>query len=77
MDVSMAVIASQGMGEAKRAALLQALPAVFVEENADVLGVYAEAGIVGIDPTLEPGREVFQSLVDVAAIAGVDISDLK
>ncbi len=77
MDVSMAVIASQGMSDAKRQALLQALPAVFVEENADVLGVYAEAGIVGVAPTIEPGREAFQSLVDVAAVAGVDISDLK
>lgn len=77
MDVSMAVIASQGMSDAKRQALLKAIPAVFVEENADALGVYAEAGIVGVEPTLEPGREAFQSLVDVAAVAGVDISDLK
>lgn len=77
MDVSMAVIASQAMSEQKRDALLEALPAVFVEENADVLGVYAEAGIVGVEPTLTPNREVFASLVDVAAVAGVDISDLK
>ncbi|MGO2051577.1 phosphate ABC transporter substrate-binding protein [Glutamicibacter sp. BW80] len=77
MDVSMAVIASQGMNDAKRQALLSGLPTVFAEENAEALGVYAEAGIVGVDPILEPGREAFQPLVDVAAVAGVDISDLK
>lgn len=77
MDVSMAVIASQGMGDAKRAALLETLPQVFSVENEDVLGVYADAGIVGVEPMLEPGREAFASLVDVAAVAGVDIADLK
>ena len=77
MDVSMAVIASHAMSDTKRDALLDALPKVFVEENEDVLGVYAKAGIIGVDPILTPGREIFQSLVDVAAVAGVDISDLK
>lgn len=77
MDVSMAVIASQAMGDEKRYALLEALPKVFVEKNKEALGVYAEAGIIGVDPILSPGREAFQSLVDVAAVAGVDISDLK
>ena len=77
MDVSMAVIASQGMSEEKRQALLSVLPKVFAEKNKDSLGVYAEAGIVGVDPTLQPGREEFQPLVDVATVAGVDISDLK
>lgn len=77
MDVTMAVIASQEISDAKRQALIKAIPAVFAEENADVLGVYAQAGIVGVEPIVEPGREAFRSLVDVAAVAGVDISDLK
>lgn len=77
MDVSMAVIASQELSDEKRQILLDALPKVFVEANADKLGVYAEAGMLGVDPTLEPGREIFQSLVDVAAVAGVNIADLK
>lgn len=76
MDVSMAVIASQEMNDEKRAALLEALPNVFTDANSDVLGVYAELGLTGTEPTLEPGRAIFQSLVDVAAVAGVDISDL-
>ena len=76
MDVSMAVIANQAMSDEKRDALLKALPAVFVEKNADQLGVYAELGLLDVEPTLTPGREIFQSLVDVAAVAGVDISDL-
>lgn len=77
MDVTMAVIASQEMSDEKREALLKAIPLVFSAENEEALGVYAQAGIVGVDPLLEPGKEVFQSLVDVAAVAGVDISDLK
>lgn len=77
MDVSMAVISSQEMSDTKREALLEALPKVFSEENKDQLGVYAEAGIIGVEPTLEPSKDVFQSLVDVAAVAGVDISDLQ
>jgi len=77
MDVSMAIISSQEMSDTKRQALLEALPKVFSAENEDRLGVYAEAGIIGVEPTLEPGKDVFQSLVDVAAVAGVDISDLQ
>src|SRR5690606_34622266 len=77
MDVTMAVIASQEMSDEKREALLQAIPLVFAAENEEALGVYAQAGIVGVEPVLKPGTEVFQSLVDVAAVAGVDISDLK
>lgn len=77
MDVSMAIIASQEMSDEKRAALLDALPGVFSEENADVLGVYGEAGMIGVDAMIEPGRDAFASLVDVAAVAGVDIADLK
>lgn len=77
MDVSMAVIASQEMSDTKRKAVIEALPKVFIEENKDQLGVYAEAGMLGVEPTIEPGREIFQSLVDVAAVAGVDIADLK
>ncbi|MBP1327589.1 phosphonate transport system substrate-binding protein [Leucobacter exalbidus] len=77
MDVSMAVIASQEISSAKRAALLDALPQVFSEDNADQLGVYAETGMLSNEPTLEPGADAFDSLVKVAAVAGVDISDLK
>ncbi|MGO3146610.1 MAG: phosphate/phosphite/phosphonate ABC transporter substrate-binding protein [Leucobacter sp.] len=76
MDISMAVIASQTISDEKREALLEALPAVFSEKNADVLGVYGELGILSSEPTLSPDASIFQSLVDVAAVAGVDISDL-
>ena len=77
MDVSLAIIASQGMSDEKRDALLKALPAIFVEENTEALGAYGEMGITKMAATMEPGREIFQSLVDVAAVAGVDISDLQ
>lgn len=76
MDVSMAIISSQSISDEKREALLKALPEIFVESNADVLGVYGELGMLSVSPTPTPGPEAFQSLVDVAAVAGVDISDL-
>lgn len=77
MDISMAVIASQKMSDAKRQALVEALPKVFSPDNDDKLGVYAESGVTSAEPMIEPSEDAFASLVDVAAVADVDISDLK
>ncbi|PFG41658.1 phosphonate transport system substrate-binding protein [Isoptericola jiangsuensis] len=75
MPVAVTVLADQDLAADKRAELLEALPTVFVEENADRLGAMLEA-MQGTDPVLEPGDEIFQPFVDVAAVADVDISDL-
>ena len=77
MPIAVSFLGSQHMGEAKRAALIEAIPAVFADENRDRLGLYMKAMPEGVEPIIEPGREVFQPFVDIAAIAGVDISDLK
>lgn len=77
MPVSIAVLGNRDMDEAKRAALLEALPVVFSAENKDELGTYGEAIPEDDEPMVEPGPETFQTLVDIAAVAGVDISDLE
>ncbi|AWH92488.1 phosphate/phosphite/phosphonate ABC transporter substrate-binding protein [Dietzia lutea] len=77
MPVSIAVLGNQKMDESKRAALLEALPVVFAPGNKDALGTYGEAIPEDGEPMMEPGPETFQTLVDIAAVAGVDISDLE
>ncbi|MBO1751450.1 phosphate/phosphite/phosphonate ABC transporter substrate-binding protein [Actinotalea sp. BY-33] len=76
MPVSISVLGNQGMSEAKREALLKALPVVFSAENEERLGLYGEGMTAGVDPVVEPGRDLFQPFVDIAAVADVDISDL-
>jgi phosphonate transport system substrate-binding protein len=75
MPVAVTVLADQELPDDKRELLLDALPAVFTEENAEQLGAMFEA-MQGTDPILEPGADLFQPFVDVAAVADVDISDL-
>lgn len=75
MPVAVSVLADQDIAPDKREALLEALPNVFVEENAEALGAMFEA-MQGTDPLLEPGAEIFQPFVEIASIANVDISDL-
>lgn len=75
MPVSVAVLADQNLADDKREVLLDALPSVFTEGNRERLGAMMEA-MQGTEPVLEPKKEMFQPFVDIAAIAGVDISDL-
>ncbi|MDF2920604.1 MAG: phnD [Microbacterium sp.] len=75
MPVAVSVLADQSIAPDKRELLLEALPNVFVEENAEALGAMMEA-MQGTEPVLEPSRDIFQPFVDLAAIADVDISDL-
>ncbi|MEU2200386.1 phosphate/phosphite/phosphonate ABC transporter substrate-binding protein [Isoptericola sp. NPDC019482] len=76
MPVAVTVLADQELADDKRELLLDALPKIFTEENAEKLGPMMEA-MQGTDPILEPDPEIFQPFVDVAAIADVDISDLS
>jgi phosphonate transport system substrate-binding protein len=75
MPVAVSVLADQDIAADKREELLDALPNIFVEENAEALGAMFEA-MQGTDPLLEPGSEIFQPFVEIASIANVDISDL-
>lgn len=76
MPIAISVLGDQAMSDDKRRVLLEALPRVYSSANADRLGIYAEGIPEGVEPILEPGRDVFQPFVDIAAIADVDISDL-
>lgn len=75
MPVAVTVLADQEIADDKRELLLEALPKIFVEENAESLGAMFEA-MQGTEPILEPGADLFQPFVEIAAIAEVDISDL-
>ncbi len=76
MPIAVSFLGNPHMSEAKRAALLSAIPAVFSDENRDALGLYMQAMPEGIEPIIEPSRDMFRPFVDIAAVAGVDISDL-
>jgi|GEM_PF-767445 len=76
MPVAVTVLADQELADDKRELLLDALPKVFTPENSEKLGAMMEA-MQGTEPILEPDAELFQPFVDIAAIAGVDISDLS
>ncbi|MEN5072571.1 phosphate/phosphite/phosphonate ABC transporter substrate-binding protein [Isoptericola cucumis] len=76
MPVAVTVLADQQLADDKRERLLDALPNVFTEENAEELGAMMEA-MQGTEPVLEPDDALFQPFVDIAAIADVDISDLS
>jgi phosphonate transport system substrate-binding protein len=75
MPVAVSVLADQEIAGDKRAALLEALPNIFVEENAEALGAMFQA-MQGSEPIVEPSPSLFQPFVDIAKIADVDISDL-
>lgn len=77
MPVSVSMLGNQQMSEEKRQTLLEAIPAVFSDANRETLGIYMEGIPEGTEPIVEPGAEVFQPFVDIAAIADVDISDLQ
>lgn len=76
MPISMSILGNPDMPEAKREALLDAIPKVFSDDNRDVLGLYMEGMPEGVEPITEPGKDLFQPFVDIAAVADVDISDL-
>ncbi|WP_106400726.1 phosphate/phosphite/phosphonate ABC transporter substrate-binding protein [Actinocorallia populi] len=76
MPVSISVLGNQAMSQEKRAALLKGIPQVFSPENAAELGPYGEAFPQGVEPIVEPAKEIFQPFVEIAAVADVDISDL-
>ncbi|WP_261166702.1 phosphate/phosphite/phosphonate ABC transporter substrate-binding protein [Microbacterium sp. Marseille-Q6965] len=77
MPIAISVLGSQHMTDEKREALLTAIPAVWNTDNADELGLYVEGIPEGVEPILEPEKDLFQPFVDIAAVAGVDISDLE
>ncbi|MBW9111808.1 phosphate/phosphite/phosphonate ABC transporter substrate-binding protein [Microbacterium ureisolvens] len=76
MPVAGTVLARQSLDDETRALLEEALPAVFSEENAEALGALGE-GFIGRETVIAPKPELFQGFVDIAAVAGVKLEDLR
>ncbi|MGW8482508.1 phosphate/phosphite/phosphonate ABC transporter substrate-binding protein [Microbacterium sp. NPDC055903] len=75
MDVMGTVLARQSLDEETRTVLEEAIPAVFSEENAEALAAYGS--FIGLEVEIAPDPSVFSSFADIAAVAGVDLEDLK
>jgi phosphonate transport system substrate-binding protein len=76
MPVTGSVLARQSLDDATRTALEEALPRVFAESNAEALGALGE-GFIGREIVIAPEPELFQGFVDIAAVAGVKLEDLR
>ena len=76
MPVAGTVLVRQSIDDDTRALLEEALPEVFSEENAEALGALGE-GFIGRETIIAPEPELFQGFVDIAAVAGVKLEDLR
>lgn len=76
MPVAGSVLARQSLDDETRELLEEALPAVFSEENAEALGALGE-GFIGQEAIIAPDPELFEGFVDIAAVAGVELEDLR
>jgi phosphonate transport system substrate-binding protein len=76
MPVAGTVLARQSLDDETRTLLEEALPAVFSEENAEALGALGE-GFIGRETIIAPESELFEGFVDIAAVAGVKLEDLR
>ncbi|MBS9372270.1 phosphate/phosphite/phosphonate ABC transporter substrate-binding protein [Rhodococcus sp. B50] len=75
MPIQGTVLARQSLDDETRAQLQRALPKVFSEDNAEALGAYS--GFIGLEAIVDPSASEFQSFIDIAAVAGVELSDLE
>ncbi|MGW0172431.1 phosphate/phosphite/phosphonate ABC transporter substrate-binding protein [Rhodococcus sp. NPDC003322] len=76
MPIMGAVLARQSLDDATRTLLQEALPKVFSEQNKAALGALGK-GFIGLETVQDPNVADFQSFVDIAAVAGVELSDLQ
>ncbi|MCW4385373.1 PhnD/SsuA/transferrin family substrate-binding protein [Salinibacterium sp. SYSU T00001] len=76
MPVSGTILARQSLDDETRTLLEEALPRVFSEANAEALGALG-AGFIGQETIIAPEQDLFQGFVDIAAVAGVKLEDLR
>ena len=76
MPVAGTVLVRQSIDDDTRALLEEALPEVFSKDNAEALGALGE-GFIGRETIIAPEPELFQGFVDIAAVAGVKLEDLR
>jgi len=75
MDVMGTVLARQSLDDETRTLLEEAIPKVFSEENAEALAGYSS--FIGLDVEIAPKPSIFASFAEIAAVAGVELEDLK
>lgn len=75
MSVMGSILGRQSLDDETRTLLQEALPKVFSAENKERLGGYG--GFAGLEAVIAPEPSFFSSFADIAAIAGVELEDLK
>lgn len=75
MDVGATILGRQSLDAETRKAIQAALAQIFVPENAEKLGVYGT--YAGAEMIVDPDPSVFASFAEIAAVAGVELEDLK
>lgn len=75
MTISGTVLGRQTLDADTRKAIQDAVAKIFTPENAERLGAYAMWTKAGL--TVDPQPSDFQSFADIAAVAGVELEDLK
>lgn len=76
MPVQMTVLGNQELSDADRDLLVEAIPGIFSEENAEDLSVLFEA-VGDAEAVSLPGKDVFAPFVDMAEVVGVELGDLE
>ena len=75
MPVQGAILARQSLDEETRTLLQEALPKVFSPENAETLGAYGS--FAQMPMIVSPDLELFDGFTEIAAVAGVELKDMK
>ena len=75
MDVQGAVLGRQSLDAETRKVIQDGIAEVFSPENAERLGAYGS--FAAAPQTVDPKSADFQSFAEIAAVAGVELEDLK
>ena len=75
MDIQGAVLGRQSLDAETRKIIQDGIAAVFAPENAERLGAYG--AFAKAPQTVDPKSADFQSFAEIAAVAGVELKDLK
>jgi len=75
MDIQGAVLGRQSLDAETRKVIQDGIAEVFAPANAERLGAYG--AFAAAPQTVDPKRSDFQSFAEIAAVAGVELKDLK
>lgn len=75
MDIQGAVLGRQSLDDDTRTLIREGIAEVFSPENAERLGAYG--AFAAAPQTVDPKSSAFESFAEIAAVAGVELKDLK